>query len=694
MKKLLDADITGENKANNILNEKITSVKAGVTYYIEHGIYFADTMTVFINPADSSSRLSLNADYEYTELDSIATELSGKDCYRALVFLKNLPTAYLSYHSYGDFISADTLNTLTASVEAVEKKAKTNDERTTKLEADFSEHTNDKSAHGASEGAVAGKIAKRTQTGTLKANAPVESDDLVTLQAYQTGIKESEAKSQKEREVLRLKIEDVLNRLQTQNPALSFEDFMPQGWKENQNAAEVEAQKQEANRTLNELINGIKPLYNAVRNKRGSITLPEPQDDSDAATKNFTTKLIQEKIAALINSAPAELDTLKELADALLENKDGITAINKALANRYTKEEADDNIKNQIASLVNNAPAELDTLKELADAIIKNKNDIENLGMQQGSGNKYETLKKTVDEIYSNGFIFRGAIDIKDLNKTVKNGTYNVSYTGFLIVFSMVSNDAVLQIYKPDFNNQNTWSFRYTYGFNINQWSKWQTIATTADINKYTPNAIKDYGDPNRTIQLGFAGNGLTAATTSHLAGFYFDGKNDRGFKIRDISKEETLKFLELTQKHIVDMIYPIGTVYLTMDEKDPKELFPGTKWKKISEGKYLAGVGVGRDVNKFLQGIGVGEGAGEYVHTLTVEELPEHDHTVRVNNTGNPDGWVDRSRDYERQYWHTCYNVVNDYHHIQPKTNSTGGNKPHNNMPPYFGVFVWQRTA
>ena len=130
------------------------------------------------------------------------------------------------------------------------------------------------------------------------------------------------------------------------------------------------------------------------------------------------------------------------------------------------------------------------------------------------------------------------------------------------------------------------------------------------------------------------------------------------------------------------------------MDGKNPKELFPGTQWKKISEGKYLAGVGVGRDVNKTLQGIGVGEGAGEYVHTLTVEELPEHDHTIRVNNTGNPDGWVDRSRDYERQYWHTGYNVVNDYHHIQPKTNSTGGNKPHNNMPPYFGVFVWQRTA
>ena len=663
MKKLLDADITGENKANNILNEKITSVKAGVTYYIEHGIYFADTMTVFINPADSSSRLSLNADYEYTELDSIATELSGKDCYRALIFLKNLPTAYLSYHSYGDFISADTLNMLTDSVEAVEKKAKTNDERTTKLEADFSEHTNDKSAHGASEGAVAGKIAKRTQTGTLKANAPVDSDDLVTLQAYQTGIKESEAKSQKEREVLRLKIEDVLNRLQTQNPSLSFEDFMPQGWKENQNAAEVEAQKQEANRTLNELINGIKPLYNAVRNKRGSITLPEPQDDSDAATKNFTTKLIQEKIAALINSAPAELDTLKELADALIKNKDGITAINKALANRYTKEEADDNIKNQIASLVNNAPAELDTLKELADAVIKNKNDIENF---------------TVPEYVKYAERAGVAESVQDFNS---NNKIKIGYNGALTADRCV--------YLAGYNVSGDIKIE---GISKTEIQKWLDICSIDDtLANYIPNALKDYGDPsgNRKVQVGYAGPSLQAGELLHLAGY-----TQAGSKLKDVTEDAARQLLGLTQKHIVDMIYPIGTVYLTMDGKDPKELFSGTKWKKISEGKYLAGVGVGRDVNKTLQGIGVGEGAGEYVHTLTVEEIPSHYHFVEVCNDGNPDGKRDRSSGSECQYWNTQDDRTDVYYNTHPKTDNTGRGLPHNNMPPYFGVFVWKRIA
>ena len=60
--------------------------------------------------------------------------------------------------------------------------------------------------------------------------------------------------------------------------------------------------------------------------------------------------------------------------------------------------------------------------------------------------------------------------------------------------------------------------------------------------------SIVDFGDPTgkHRIQVGFAGEGLAAETTSHLAGFYNDGKGDSGNKIRNISKEEVLKFLNL----------------------------------------------------------------------------------------------------------------------------------------------------
>ncbi|MGP1459159.1 MAG: phage baseplate protein, partial [Treponema sp.] len=187
----------------------------------------------------------------------------------------------------------------------------------------------------------------------------------------------------------------------------------------------------------------------------------------------------------------------------------------------------------------------------------------------------------------------------------------------------------------------------------------------------------------------------LTAATTSHLAGFYFDGKKDRGFKVRDISKEETLKFLELTQQHIVNMIYPVGSVMLTFYEGSPAKNFPGTEWKYIAKGKYLAGIGQGEDKN--------GNGGiiypndthnlGEYMHRLTYNEMPEHTHIVNVSNNGNPDGKRDRSSGADCQYWHTGDNNTKQRFNTTPETESAGRKSFHNNMPPYFGVFVWLRT-
>ena len=75
-----------------------------------------------------------------------------------------------------------------------------------------------------------------------------------------------------------------------------------------------------------------------------------------------------------------------------------------------------------------------------------------------------------------------------------------------------------------------------------------QAINNEARARMEGDRSIVDFGDPsgNHKIQVGFEGNGLTAENTSHLAGFYNDGKGDRGNKIRNISKEEVLKFLNL----------------------------------------------------------------------------------------------------------------------------------------------------
>ncbi|UTC94121.1 hypothetical protein E4N84_00975 [Treponema denticola] len=108
----------------------------------------------------------------------------------------------------------------------------------------------------------------------------------------------------------------------------------------------------------------------ALRTDSGTLKASDAQNDDDLTTfaqtktqisdaknemtaklkeaKNELTHQFNTKIEELIDNAPDALNTLKELADALTENKDGITAINIALANRYTKQETDEKIKNTV----------------------------------------------------------------------------------------------------------------------------------------------------------------------------------------------------------------------------------------------------------------------------------------------------------------------------------------------------------
>lgn len=93
--------------------------------------------------------------------------------------------------------------------------------------------------------------------------------------------------------------------------------------------------------------------------------------------------------------------------------------------------------------------------------------------------------------------------------------------------------------------------------------------------------------------------------------------------------------------------------------------------------GRTLIGAG-----NTYGQGFGansfsVGETGGEPTHLLTVEEMPAHHHELNLyEGDRNWSGGTGNS------YW------GNDSNHTLTKsTNNKGGNRPHNNMQPYYVV-------
>ncbi len=122
----------------------------------------------------------------------------------------------------------------------------------------------------------------------------------------------------------------------------------------------------------------------------GTPKAPTPAAGNNT-TRIATTEFVQAAITALINGAPATLDTLKEIAAAINNDPKFSTTINNALALKAplsspaltgtptapTAAQSVNNtqiattafVKSAIAAMVGSAPAALDTLNELAAAL-------------------------------------------------------------------------------------------------------------------------------------------------------------------------------------------------------------------------------------------------------------------------------------------------------------------------------------
>ena len=123
----------------------------------------------------------------------------------------------------------------------------------------------------------------------------------------------------------------------------------------------------------------------------------------------------------------------------------------------------------------------------------------------------------------------------------------------------------------------------------------------------------------------------------------------------------------------IFERIYPIGSVYISVNEVNPSSLFGGT-WDQIKD-RFLLATG---DIYS------PGVLSGEATHTLTIDEIPEHNHNLLMTPTGSTPSLT--AAPYRGAANATEFNNLTA---IQP----IGGNQPHNNMPPYLTVYMWKRT-
>lgn len=140
---------------------------------------------------------------------------------------------------------------------------------------------------------------------------------------------------------------------------------------------------------------------------------------------------------------------------------------------------------------------------------------------------------------------------------------------------------------------------------------------------------------------------------------------------------------------------YPVGSYYISANATSPADLFGGT-WEQLEQGRVLLSQG-----SKYP----AGSTGGEATHTLTVEEMPMHNHWV----TPNVLMWASASQRNEANQNlppqvaigaggvisgtdgpYFIDRLIDPVRYVQ----ISGSSEAHNIMQPYLSVFIWKRTA
>lgn len=129
----------------------------------------------------------------------------------------------------------------------------------------------------------------------------------------------------------------------------------------------------------------------------------------------------------------------------------------------------------------------------------------------------------------------------------------------------------------------------------------------------------------------------------------------------------------------ILEAVYPVGSIYISVNSTSPQTLFGGT-WKAI-QGKFLLGQSSAHTA---------GSTGGEETHTLTMGEMPEHTHPMYSGNAGGDSEWTPD----EGAYLVDSVTQIKTTWWARLGMGYAGGGNAHNNMPPYLAVYMWKRTA
>ena len=168
----------------------------------------------------------------------------------------------------------------------------------------------------------------------------------------------------------------------------------------------------------------------------------------------------------------------------------------------------------------------------------------------------------------------------------------------------------------------------------------------------------------------------------------------------------------KVLHRDVFDMVYPVGSIYMSVNSVNPSTLFGGT-WEQLKD-KFLLASG---------STYSAGSTGGSATVSLTQSQMPRHNHTTNAHThnvsesgeyfvTSEANGASNTRVTYSssgNRYVDGMSDNKTPFHHrtstgsTSPTTKYTGGSgtsesasngSAHINMPPYLVVYLWKRIA
>lgn len=190
------------------------------------------------------------------------------------------------------------------------------------------------------------------------------------------------------------------------------------------------------------------------------------------------------------------------------------------------------------------------------------------------------------------------------------------------------------------------------------------------------------YGET--TFQEGISATSYSGATATRSA----DGLMSKDDKAMLYTLKERVNSLK---SDLADKLYPVGSIYMSVNATNPAELFGGT-WEQIKD-RFLLAAG-----NTYAAGSTGGEAThthkygfqyGAYYGAISMEQDAQSG--ALQDGTGNPVGsaYVAESRSDVNNNAASAKKTLQTSHFKSIADTSSASN-----MPPYLAVYVWKRTA